>query len=182
VRRTGLYVATGASLVVILIVVLLVRNGSTPRDTRAEATNTPSPSPTASPDVTATPSPTLAPSAVPTRPPTPRATEPPPPTPKSTVTVLIVNDFSNPVDVELNGVARKGVKPGAQVPVEVTPGEGGHDSVSVRDTVHTGCGAGDGDHYFDLGNSYRMRVYNTGNNCNEGGTRSPSPGFKIEGV
>jgi hypothetical protein len=93
-----------------------------------------------------------------------------------------VNEFSNPVDVEINGIARKGVKPGAQVPVEVTPGEGGHDIVSVRDTVHTGCGAGDGDHYFDLGNSYKARIYSTGNNCLEGGKRSPSPGFKIERV
>ena len=166
----------------ILIVLLLVRDRSAPQITRADATLTPSASLTASPDLIPTSSPTVAPSAAPTPAPTPRPTDPPPPTPKSTVTVLIINDFSNPVDVELNGVARKGVKPGAQVSVEVTPGEGGHDSVSVRDTVHTGCGAGDGDHYFDLDNSYRARIYSTGNNCLEGGTRSKSPGFKIERV
>jgi hypothetical protein len=178
VRRTGLFVATGALLIVILIAVLLVRDSSTPQATRAEATT----SPTASLEFAPMPSPTLAPTAAPSLVPTPRPTEPPPPTPKSTVTVLIVNDFANPVDVELNGIARRGVKPGAHVPVEVTPGEGGHDAVSVRDAIHAGCGAGDGDHYFDLGNSYRARIYSTGNNCVEGEKRGPSPGFKVERV
>lgn len=182
-RRTTLIVATGASMILILVAAaLLVRNSSEPQETRAVAERTLSPTPAASEDVITTPSPTSAPRlSIPSTLPTPRqTTQPATPAPKKTVDVLIVNEFSNAVDVQLNATVRKGIKPGEQIAVEVTPEEGGHDAVSVRDTVHTGCGAGDGDNYFDLGSSYKARVYNTGNNCLEGGTRSLSPGLKIE--
>jgi hypothetical protein len=176
---------TAITAVLVLVAAVLILRSNRRDDDRdvsaiaASPTATPtpemaSPTPSAAPSPSPTPAPTRAPST-----PTPRPTPTPAPTPKTTVTVLIVNEFQNAVHVTLNDVTRNDVKPGQQITVEVVPASDNHDSISVRDTGHSGCGMGDADNYFDLGNSYRARVYNAGDNCIGGESRYPAPGLSI---
>ncbi len=87
--------------------------------------------------------------------------------------IILANDFTGPVVVNVNGQSYALATGQRLGPVAVTPAPSGNDIIEVSMASEPTCGVGDAQGYFRAGSSYVLRVTTSPGQC-LGAPRSPT--------